>query len=172
MVGIWHEIRSVTLRNGVLGAFLFCNAKNNMFARRYELTQPTIWKITNIGQNLKMLDTETPFKLQFDGKSVTGQTNKQTHTHTRTDARTSKILSVPTQKAPSGQKNRCFAGVPDDCPEGAFCVPVGTLKFFDVRASVRPSVRPYVRTYVPSRSCNQFEFKLDLVAANLDLNSI
>ena len=47
------------------------------------------------------------------------------------------------------------------CPEGAFCV--GTLKIFDVRASVRPSV--------PSRSCNQFEFKLDLVATNLDLNS-
>ena len=62
MVGIWHEIRSVTLRNGVLGAFLFCNAKNNMFVRRYEPTQLTFWKITNIVRKLKMLGTENPFK--------------------------------------------------------------------------------------------------------------
>ena len=62
MMGIWYEIRSATLGNDVFGAFLFCNAKNNTFARRYELTQPTIWKITNIAQNLKMLGTETPFK--------------------------------------------------------------------------------------------------------------
>ena len=45
------------------------------------------------------------------------------------------------------------------CPEGAFCV--GTLKIFDVRASVRLFVRVFVRVsvclFVPSRSCHQIE---------------
>ena len=45
------------------------------------------------------------FKLKIDGESVTGQTDGRK----RTDARTSKILSVPTQKAPSGQKNGFFS---------------------------------------------------------------
>ena len=62
MMQIWYEIRSETLRNDVFEAFLFCNAKNNVFAGRYELTQLTIRKITNIAQNLKMLGTENPFK--------------------------------------------------------------------------------------------------------------
>mgnify|MGYP001476394984 CR=1 FL=1 len=63
MMQIWYEIRSETLRNDVFEAFLFCNAKNKVFAGRYELTQLTIRKITNIAQKLKMLGTENPFKI-------------------------------------------------------------------------------------------------------------
>ena len=59
---IWHEIRSEALRNDVFSAFLFSNAKNNMFAGHYEPTQLPIRKITNIAQKLKMLGTENPFK--------------------------------------------------------------------------------------------------------------
>ena len=62
LVGSWHGIRSEALRNDVCSAFLFSNAKNNMFAGHYELTQFPIWKITNIAQKLKMLGTENPFK--------------------------------------------------------------------------------------------------------------
>ena len=62
LMGIWHEIRSETLRNDVFRAFLFSNAKNNMFTEHYELTQLPIRKITNIAQKLKMLGTEKPFK--------------------------------------------------------------------------------------------------------------
>ena len=58
---IWHEIRSEALRNDVFSAFLFSNAKNNMFAGHYEPTQLPIRKITNIAQKLKMLGTENPF---------------------------------------------------------------------------------------------------------------
>ena len=63
MMQIWYDIRSETLRNDVFEAFLFCNAKNKVFAGRYELAQLTIRKITNIAQKLKMLGTETPFKV-------------------------------------------------------------------------------------------------------------
>ena len=59
---IWHEIRSEALRNDVFSAFLFSNAKNNVFAGHYEPTQLPIRKITNIAQKLKMLGTENPFK--------------------------------------------------------------------------------------------------------------
>ena len=61
-MGIWHEIRSEALRNDVFSAFLFSNAKNNMFAGHYELTQLPIRKITNITQKLNLLDSEDPFK--------------------------------------------------------------------------------------------------------------
>ena len=69
-MGIWHEIRSETLRNDVFRAFLFSNAKNNMFTGHYELTQLPIRKITNIAQKLKMLGTENPFKPRWEQHQV------------------------------------------------------------------------------------------------------
>ena len=54
LLRIWHEIRSETLRNDVFRAFLFSNAKNNMFVGHYELTQLPIRKIINIAQKLRM----------------------------------------------------------------------------------------------------------------------
>ena len=62
MMGIWYGIRSETLRNDVFGACMFCDAKSNMLVRRYEPTQLTIWKITNIARMFKIFGTETPFK--------------------------------------------------------------------------------------------------------------
>ena len=62
LLRIWHEIRSETLRNDVFRAFLFSNAKKNVFVGLYELTQLPIRKIINIAQKLKTIDSEIPFK--------------------------------------------------------------------------------------------------------------
>ena len=65
LLRIWHEIRSETLRNDVFRAFLFSNAKNNMFTEHDELTQLPIRKIINIAQMLKTIDSEVPFKVDL-----------------------------------------------------------------------------------------------------------
>ena len=65
LLRIWHEIRSETLRNDVFRAFLFSNAKKNVFVGLYELTQLPIRKIINIAQKLKTIDSEIPFKTFF-----------------------------------------------------------------------------------------------------------
>ena len=54
MMQSWYEIRSETLRNDVFRAFLFSNAKKNVFVGLYELTQLPIRKIINIAQKLRM----------------------------------------------------------------------------------------------------------------------